>query len=606
MYRFADIKTSFKKMSTLYYLFGPNYLLERIKSTVANVIWGEQRESRFSVWYRKYELSEFFQSTDSESEKHKISILIPVFEPKVSHFRKALISIQKQSYGNWEVCIAHEASYSEAMKRLLRGVQDNTRFKTTVIGKNTGIAHSTNAASRIASGSIFVFLDQDDELTPNALGELFDAVSRNPNARYFYSDEVKVSEKGRLLSHHFKSDLNAELSWTYNYFCHLAAIDAKLYKSLGGMRADYEGAQDYDLALRVIDTIPESDIHHIDKILYRWRVHNSSSSSNAKNKTYAVEAGLAALTDRIARTQKSGTVRYSPIRNNQWYEFIPDFPERTPLVSVIILTRNRTDYLKRAVASVIDNNNYDSFELIIVDNASTEKEAIEFLEAIRSDSRVNVVRDESDFNYSKLNNQAASMAQGELLLFLNNDVEALDSNWMNELVREVVQDGVAVSGAKLYYPDGRIQHAGVILGVGGVAGHSHKYAAPGDVGYFGRIEARQQLSAVTGACMMVRREAFLQVGGFTEKLAVSFNDVDLCLKIGATGKRIVYTPRAALVHHESISRGKDVQPEQVSRAKAEIFYMKQKWPEALKRDPFYNINLTRDKEDWSLGSYPKK
>jgi GT2 family glycosyltransferase len=216
---------------------------------------------------------------------------------------------------------------------------------------------------------------------------------------------------------------------------------------------------------------------------------------------------------------------------------------------------------------------------------------------------VNVVRDDSQFNYSKLNNYAASMSRGELLLFLNNDIEALDANWMNELVRVILQDGVAVSGAKLYYPDKKIQHAGVILGVGGVAGHSHKYAVPGDIGYYGRIDACQQLSAVTGACMMVRRDAFLEVGGFTEQLAVSFNDVDLCLKIGRTGRRIVYTPRAELLHHESISRGKTVLPEQIERAQAEALYMNQKWPDEIKRDPFYNINLTRKTEDWSLGIY---
>jgi GT2 family glycosyltransferase len=594
-------------MATMTELFGPEYLLKRIKITLEKVIWGDGIEIRFGAWYKKYESLERVKSKSSNTDnQRKISILIPVFEPKLGHLRQSLKSIQSQSYENWQVCIAYEKSSSKWARYIQSLSVENPRIKTIELDKNMGISHATNAAAKIASGSFYVFLDQDDMLTPNALAEINNVLSRRPRVRYIYSDEVKVSEKGKPLSHHFKSDLNVELSWTYNYFCHLSAIDGELYKFLGGMRSDFEGAQDYDLALRVMDTVPESEIFHIDKILYKWRVHNLSTSTNVKNKSYAVEAGLAALRDRIVRTKKMGTVQYSSIGNSQWYEFIPDLPVDKPLVSIVILTRDRPDYLKMAVASIIDKNNYELFELIIVDNASIERETLEFLHSLKSDQRVTVVRDESEFNYSLLNNRAVSMARGELLLFLNNDVEALDPNWMIELVRVILQEGVAVSGAKLVYPDKRIQHAGVILGIGGVAGHANKYAKPGDAGYFGRIEACQQFSAVTGACMMVRRDAFLQVGGFTEQLAVSFNDVDLCLKIGSTGRRIVYTPRAALIHHESVSRGTDSRPDQISRAEAESLYMKEKWSKAIKRDPFYNINLTRDKENWALAPFPRR
>ncbi len=604
--RFRGFKNLIYKISTLTSLYGLRYLLIRLKENIEIVIWGSKYEQGLPSWYRKYVNSERNEPSGWKTGDLKFSVIIPTFEPKISHFKKAIQSVLEQTYENWEVCIFDNGTTNKKFRNYLKLLSRDFRFVKAGSETNRGIANATNYAAKIASGNFLVFLDQDDELAPNALMQLSIAISRNPNLKYVYSDEIKISNTGKPISHHFKSDLNIELAWAYNYFCHVAAISAKLFMKLGGMRAEFDGAQDYDLALRVIDSVPLSEIHHIDKVLYKWRVHNGSTSSDAKNKLYAVEAGMATLRERLVRKKINGMIQYSSIRNQQWYEFIPDLPIDKPLVSVIILTRDRLSFLERAVESVLQNNSYESFELIIVDNGSIESETFEFLEAIQSHPRVSVVHDESEFNYSYLNNLAASIAVGELLLFLNNDIQALESNWMTELVRVILQEGVAVSGAKLYYPDGTIQHAGVILGLGGVAGHSHRNAAPGAVGYLGRIEVCQQLSAVTGACMMVRKDAFFDVGGFTEDLAVSFNDVDLCLKIGSTGRRIVYNPRAALIHHESISRGKDLRPDQIARARAEESYMKEKWPQAINRDPFYNINLTRETEDWGLAKITKK
>jgi GT2 family glycosyltransferase len=579
---------------------GIPYTLSRLREHLEILIFGATKSLKFSKWYKNYSYLELRRHPGSISGEVKFSILIPIYCPKVNHLKRAIESVQLQSYSNWEICIADDGTSDTESKHFLQGLIADPRIKIARLNKNLGISHATNAAAKISSGSFFVFLDQDDELTPNALEQLGKAILRKPNIKYIYSDEMKISDKGGPLTHHFKSDLNLELAWSYNYFCHLAAISAKLFKSFGGMRPNFDGAQDYDLALRVIDSLDSSEIYHIDKILYRWRVHDASSSADPKNKTYAVEAGLAALNDRIVRNGIRGTVRIRPNQNHQWYEFFPDLPDIKPLVSVIILTRDKLVHLKAAVDSVLVNNNYDFFELIIIDNKSAESETKEYLRNISKDPRVRIVQDDSEFNYSALNNKAAAISKGELLLFLNNDIESINANWIEELVGAACQEGVGVVGAKLYFPNNTVQHAGVILGIGGAAGHSHKYASKEQHGYMGRINTYQQLSAVTGACMLVRRESFIQVAGFTERLAVSFNDVDLCLKIARTGQRIVYNPRAELIHHESATRGKVTSPEEVKLLRDETLYMQKVWQSDLIRDPYYNINLTRKREDWSL------
>lgn len=581
---------------------GPKVAIRRLVLTLKSVLIRSQAEN-FSRWYKDYSAAEFRVPLGQLDGKLKFSILLPIYRPDLRYLKLAVDSILGQSYRNWEVCLADDASSDTELDRFLQELIKDPRFSLVQLSRNGGISAATNAASELASGDYLVFLDQDDELTPNALSELQLALKTNPEIKYLYSDEMKISETGKPLDHHFKSDLNLELSWSYNYFCHLAAIKVSLFRSLGRMRSEMDGAQDYDLALRVIDEVSRSEVYHVDKILYRWRVHDGSTAKDAQNKTYAVDAGLRALRERVKRNSLTGTVSSHSI--SQWYQYTPILPSPKPLVSVIILTRDRVDFLRLAVASVFEKNSYENLELIIVDNGSIESETLQFLKHIQNDSRVKVVSDNSPFNYSALNNKAAALSKGKLILFLNNDIESAGNDWLEQLVGVVSEDGVGIAGSKLMYPNNTVQHAGVILGIGEVAGHSHKFYHMDEPGYVGRLQVVQQVSAVTGACLIIKREVFFEVGGFTEELTVAFNDVDLCLKVGAAGYRIVYNPRSELVHHESISRGVDSSPKDISRAAGEVMYMQNNWQSELNRDPFYNRNLSQHKEDWSLREFER-
>ena len=405
---------------------------------------------------------------------------------------------------------------------------------------------------------------------------------------------------GKRYDPHFKPDWNRDLLYGLNYVSHLGVYATALVKQVGGFRVGFEGAQDYDLLLRCIEQIDDTQIVHIPKVLYSWRASPGSTAASNNSKPYATLAGVRALSEHLERVHgRPIDVVDGPFP----FSYRVLWPLDThPLVSIIIPTRDRLHLTQVAVDSILAKTNYTNFEIIIVDNASVEPDTLSWFAQIQSaDSRVRVLRDDRPFNYSALNNTAVAQARGDVIALVNNDVEVINSGWLSEMVSLAIRPGTGCVGAKLYYPDGRIQHAGVVIGMGGVAGHAHLFFPGHHGGYFGRLLVRQAYSAVTGACLVVRRDIYDAVGGLNETdLTVAFNDVDFCLKVRAAGYTNVWTPWAELTHYKSASRGKDNTPEKAARFKEEASFMMEKWLAENTVDPCYNPNLTLGRRDFSF------
>ncbi len=468
---------------------------------------------------------------------------------------------------------------------------------------NGGIGAATMDALAAAEGDFIALLDHDDVFAPWALYFIADAITRNDALDILYSDEDKLDEQGRRCHPHFKPDWNPELLHSINYFGHLVAIRRSLVLAAGGVRTGYDGSQDFDLMLRCTARTQAHCIHHIPAILYHWRMSPQSTARDPGAKNYAHAAGIAALESRFSGIAGL-RVEDGPFPTSYRIRFpLPDTP---PLVSVLIPTRDGFTHLSRCLQSLERLTTYRHLELIVIDNQSQDAATLAYFAELELAGKARVLRYDHPFNYSAINNFGARHARGEVVLLLNDDVEVIVDDWIEEMLSFLLRDGVGAVGAKLLYPDRRLQHAGVILGIGGVAGHSHKYAAEHDYGYFGRLVLPQGLSAVTGACLMVRREAFNAVGGLDEKnLAVAFNDVDFCLRLNEAGWRCVWTPYARLIHHESLSRGYEDTPEKKLRFDREVGYMMHRWAGALESDPHYNPNLTLRHEDFSLSEKPQ-
>jgi GT2 family glycosyltransferase len=402
---------------------------------------------------------------------------------------------------------------------------------------------------------------------------------------------------GRRYDPYFKPDFSRELFRSQNYLNHLTVHRAENIRAVGGWRPGFEGSQDYDLNLRVMERIDPRAIRHIPKVLYHWRAAEGSTAASGSEKTYAYDAGFKALDEHARRTGLNAVVEAAP--DTPFYRVRLLLPERRPLVSLIIPTRDRVDLLKGCVESILSRTIYENYEIIVIDNNSREPETQAYLAQLRQRANARVLSYAGSFNYSAINNFAVGHASGEIVGLINNDIEAISPEWLGEMVSWAVQPDIGCVGAKLYYADQRIQHAGVILGLGGVAGHSHKYASREDPGYFYRLKVVQNLSAVTGACLLVRKEIYDAVGGLNERdLKIAFNDVDFCLRVREAGYSNVWTPYAELYHLESMSRGLEDDLEKIRRFQSEIAYMKERW--ALENDPFYSPNLTRDREDFSI------
>ena len=536
-------------------------------------------------------------------EKHKfkyapkISILVPVYNTPETFLRQMIESVQKQTYGNWELCIANANPANEQVKVILKEYTANdARVKVTDVPENEVIAQNTNKALEIADGTFIGLLDHDDVLAENALYEVVKELNKAVDTDVIYTDEDKVSTAmDEYFSPNFKPDFNLDMLRSNNYFCHFFVAKKELIETVGGFRGEYNGAQDYDLFLRCIEKAER--IAHIPKILYHWRVHQESTADNPLSKMYAYDAGQKAIEQHLKRC--GVTAEVSKTENLGFYR-VKYQQEGSPLVSILIPNKDQKDTLDQCLKSIEARTDYENYEIIIIENNSTEQETFEYYKQIKN-PKIRVIEWKDEFNYSAINNFGVRHAKGEYLLFLNNDIEVINSDWLGEMLSNCQREEVGAVGAKLYYPDNTVQHAGVIVGIGGVAGSVFVGLKRGYTGYMHRASIQQNLSAVTAACMMVKKSVFEEVGGFEEELKVAFNDIDFCLKIREKGHLIVYDPYVELYHYESKTRGAEDTTEKIRRFQSEIEYMRSHWSSILKNgDPAYNPNLSLKKWDYSL------
>ena len=528
------------------------------------------------------------------------SLIVPVYNVDECWLRKCLDSVLAQVYPYWELCVADDASTKAHVRRVLEEYSaKDERIKVIFREKNGHISAASNSALEIATGEFVALLDNDDELTVDALYENALLINEHLQADMIYSDEDKMSEDGRLHSPFFKPDWSPDTFLSQMYTCHLGVYRRTLIEEIGGFRVGFEGSQDYDLVLRLTERIKE--IFHIPKVLYHWRTIAGSTAAIADSKGYASLAGEHAICEALERRGECGRVESIPNYPGHFRVHYP--PKGNPLISIIIPTRDLAPVLSVCLNSIFDKSTYENFEVIIVDNGSKDQETFALFGHWQKaePERFRVLKLDIPFNYSKLNNEAARTAKGELLLLLNNDVEVIAPNWLEEMAGQALRQSIGAVGAMLYYPDDTIQHAGVVLGVGGVANHSHLRFNRSSAGYFGRLLLPANYSAVTGACLMIQKIKYWLVGGLEERLSVAFNDVDFCLKLVEKGFYNVVLPQAQLYHHESKSRGTENTPDKQERFLREIKFMQERWGDVLKKDPFYNPNLTLDREDFSLG-----
>ncbi len=534
-----------------------------------------------------------------------ISIVLPVYNTRIELLQRCISSVTRQSWPYWELCIADDASTDPAIPEFLQAAaaQDN-RIRLVLRETNGHISAATNSALQLCSGDYIAFLDHDDELAEHALLFVAKSINEHPAAKLLYSDEDKLDADGQRFDPHMKPDWNPDLLCAQNYIAHLAVIEAGHLRATGGLREGVEGSQDHDLMLRCTRSLRPEQIVHIPRVLYHWRAQQGSTAQSPGSKQYTTTAGMLALNRHFQEQAVPATASPGWLPNT--YRIRYALPDPAPLVSIMVPTRDKVEVLRNCIDALLERTSYPSFEILVIDNRSSEPDALAYLADIAKDPRVRVLSYDHPFNYSAINNFAAQHANGDLLCLLNNDTEAINPDWLTEMVSHACRAEIGCVGAKLYYSDERIQHAGVILGIGGVAGHAHKYAKRDDFGYFSRLHLVQNYSAVTGACLVVRKSVYEQVGGLNEtNLPVSFNDVDFCLRVADAGYRNLWTPYAELYHHESATRGADDTIKKQKRFLSEIDYMVKTWGPQLKLDPAYNPNLSLEKWDFSLAWPPR-
>jgi GT2 family glycosyltransferase len=534
-----------------------------------------------------------------------ISVLMPVFNTPERLLREAIESVLGQLYPHWELCIADDGSSRPHVRPLLEAyVRRDGRIKVTFRGFTGHISMASNAALSLATGDFIALLDHDDLLAPHALYWIAVEIERNPDAQIVYSDEDKIDEDGERFTPYCKPDWNPQLGLSQNFVSHLGVYRRETVQALGGFRTGYEGSQDYDLMLRVSESATPEQIRHVPAILYHWRAASGSTALSNAQKSYAWDAGRRAIQDHLQRRGVAAEVSRS--RSASYYRVHYSLPDALLKVSIIIPTRDGFDLLSRCVESLLARTTYPNYEVLVVDNGSSEPRAVAFLDSLRGRQGFRVLSCPGAFNYSAMNNLAFENAEGEVLCLLNNDTEVITPDWIQEMAGCLLQPGVGIVGARLLFGDGTVQHAGVLAGVGGVANHVHAFIAQDHPGHFGRAWLAQDWSGVTGACMMIRRAVYDQLGGLdAEHLAVAFNDVDFCLRARAAGWRVVYTPYAELYHHESSTRGSDRGREKRQRAKRERDYMRKRWATELAEDPFYNPNLSHKPPFFTLSTKPR-
>lgn len=536
-----------------------------------------------------------------------ISVVMPVYAVAPDLLEPAIASVQSQIYPHWELCIADDASPGEAVWATLERLRAiDPRIKAVRRATNGNICAATNSALELATGAFVALMDHDDLLSPRALYEVAALIQDHPDADLIYSDEDKIDATGQRYEPHFKTGWNPELMLAQNMVSHLGVYRRSVIEAVGGLREGFEGSQDYDLALRVAEATTPAHIHHIPWPLYHWRQSGGPETFSQAQMDRCAVAAQRAVAEHLARTGQPVLSVRRMDDTPGWVAVRRAVPDPRPMVSVVVPTRDRADLLAQCAEGVLASG-YAPLELIIVDNGSVEPETAALFARLSGDPRVRVLSAPGPFNFSALNNAAAAEAKGEILLLLNNDISMPAEGWLEALVAQAVRPGVGAVGARLLYPDGRVQHAGVAVGLGGVAGHVGHFAPGETAGYFGHLKSARNVSAVTAACLALRKAVFDEVGGLDEaNLAVAFNDIDLCLKIRAAGYEIVYEPACELIHHESASRGADTEGPAHDRFRAEISVMRARWGKTLDSDPFYGPIFSLRHSDYQLARPPRR
>ena len=531
----------------------------------------------------------------------KISIVVPLYKTPEKYLLQLVESVKAQTYPNWELCLSDGSGENSPLTSFLKSLEaGDERIKVVYNEQALQISENTNAGIEIATGAYIAFADHDDELTPHALFECVKALNKDRKIRLIYSDEDKMSMDGhKFFQPHFKPDYNPDLLCTVNYICHLFVVQREILDQVGTFRKEFDGAQDYDFIFRCVEAVDPSEIYHVTKILYHWRCHEDSTAENPESKTYAFEAGKRAIEEHYHRTGIKAEVYQGEFLGLYRTRFLRD---HDPLISIIIPNKDHIEDLKRCMDSIDQKSSYKNYEYIIVENNSTDEKTFQYYKNLEEENpKAHVVYWDKEFNYSAINNYGATFAKGEYILLLNNDTEIINETCLEELLGYCMRSDVGAVGARMYYEDDTIQHAGVVIGFGGIAGHCFVLQPRGTTGYCHRIICAQDYSAVTAACMLVKKSAFDEVGGLTEELAVAFNDIDFCMKLREAGYLIVYNPYAELYHYESKSRGLEDTPEKVARFNKEMQIFERRWPDILRNgDPYYNPNLTLKSQDFSL------
>ncbi len=529
-----------------------------------------------------------------------VSIVMPTYNTPEQWLRKAIDSVIDQVYENWEFCIADDCSSKSEVKEVLDSyVAKDPRIKVAYRTTNGHISASSNTALELAVGEFVGLLDHDDELHPLALYCVVEMINAHPDAALIYSDEDKISVDGVRSDPYFKCDFNYDLFLSQNMISHFGVYKTSIMKEVGGFRAGFEGSQDYDLALRVLDHAGHHAVYHVPRALYQWRMIPESTAAGHEAKPYAHIAAMRALDEHLARNNIKAHTEHAP-GTDAFNKVVYELPEVLPTVEIIIPTRDSAGLVEQCVESIRQKSSYPNFRITIIDNGSVQQETYDLFARLQEDERIKVVRDDSPFNYSALNNRIALASTADFVCLMNNDIEVINANWLEEMVSVALQPNVGAVGAKLLYPDDTIQHGGVVLGVGGIASHAHKHFPNTMAGYFARARLRNAMSAVTAACLLIRQSIYQEVNGLDEALHVAYNDIDFCLRVRQAGYRNVWTPYAELYHHESATRGAEDTPEKISRFNKESELVRQRWGDLLLNDPYYSPNLTLTADDFSF------
>ena len=599
------VEKLWKKLHQAYFKTKVYYQQFGVKATILRAIDKLTRRDsiNYSAWLKRHCPTKAVLEQQRKVKfayQPKISIVIPLYKTPLNYLDELIQSIKAQTYSNWELCLSDGSGENSPLISVLKKYEEkDERIKVVYNKRALQISENTNAALEIATGDFIAFADHDDLLAPNALYECVFELNEDQSIDVLYTDEDKIDMTGKEhFMPHFKPDFNIDMLCSVNYICHLFVIKKQILQEVGLLNSEFDGAQDYDFVLRCVEIA--SNIKHIPKILYHWRAHKDSTAENPESKNYAFEAGTRAIQAHYDRVGIKATVKQTIHKGIYRSKYIL---QDKPLISIVIPNKDHIDDLDKCITAIEEKSSYKNYEFIIVENNSTDQKTFEYYRELEEKCpRAKVVYWKGQgFNYPAINNYGVECANGEYILFLNNDTEIVNEDCLEELLGYCMREDVGAVGARLYFEDGTIQHAGVIVGFGGIAGHAFVGFPHDALGYFGRIQMAQDYSAVTAACMMVKKTVFEEVEGFDERYAVAFNDVDLCMKIRQAGYLIVYNPYAELNHYESKSRGYEDTEEKVQRFNSEIMLFKTRWSEFLEKgDPYYSPNMTLDNCDFSL------